>query len=74
MSEHCTCATSDYCQVHDEIDRLKRELAAARERLERASYVLLPLALSAIEPTGQYLATQDAIRAFLADTAKESAQ
>jgi hypothetical protein len=34
-------------------------------QLERAKRVLLPLALSAIESTGQYLATQDAIREFL---------
>ena len=26
MSEHCTCASSDFCQVHDEIERLKSEL------------------------------------------------
>ncbi len=29
MSEHCTCATSDYCQVHDEIAVLKARLAEA---------------------------------------------
>lgn len=79
MSEHCTCATSDYCQVHDLIARLRRQVDEAVEcciikdnrilrleiRLERATHVLLPLALSAIESTGQYFATQDAIRDFL---------
>lgn len=28
VSEHCTCATSDYCQVHDQIESLKARLAA----------------------------------------------
>jgi hypothetical protein len=33
MTEHCTCATSDYCQVHDEIDRLTALLGETNEAL-----------------------------------------
>lgn len=35
MSEHCTCATSDVCQVHDEIERLRAALAEAERDAAR---------------------------------------
>lgn len=43
MSEHCTCATSDYCQVHDQIASLKARLAELEQELEDMTRVRLML-------------------------------